>query len=116
MDFQELTKIDAHGKIKSIATGIANKNWTQSTIENQNAVMSIWDDNHENIYTAVYSAGQVKKFDVDGNAEIVLQTNWPWAPSGGMVSANEELWVLETSVTNAVRVERITTDNRRIIY
>lgn len=116
VDFQDLKKVDQQGKVQTVATKIANKNWLQSDTENQNSVMGIWDDEQGNIYTAVYSNRLVKKFDANGNEEVVLQTNLPWAPSGGMVSPSGDIWVLETSIMNSVRVERMTKDKRRIIY
>lgn len=116
VDFQDVKKVNHQGEVTTLARKIANKNWTQSTRENQNSVMGIWVDAKGNLYTAVYSLRQVKKFDKNGNEEIVLETDFPWAPSGGMVSSNGELWVLETSNTNAVRVERIMKNHRRIVY
>jgi hypothetical protein len=116
MDFQDVKRLDQQGKVSTIASKIANKSWVQSNPENQNSVMSIWDDSAGNIYAAIYSNRQVKRFNKIGIEEVVLQTNQPWAPSGGMVTPDGELWVLETSDINEVRVERILKDKRRFIY
>lgn len=116
MDFQDLVKIDATGKTKTIAKQIADKRMTKSTVENQHAVFGVWDDAQGNIYTAIASNRVVKKFDLSGKEEIVFRTPSPWTPTGGFVSSTGELWVLECSSTNAVRVERMTKDNRRIVY
>lgn len=114
-DFQDIVKIDRDG-VKKVARQIANKQWTKSTVENQNAVFGVWDDAAGNIYTAVASNRVVKKFDQTGKEEIVLRTSIPWTPTGGLVSPSGELWVLECSDTNAVRVEKISKDNKRIVY
>lgn len=116
VDFQDLVRVDRHGHATTFASGIANKTWTHSNVENQNAVMGVWDDKHGNIYTAILSSRMVKKFDKQGKEEIVFQTNPPWFPTGGMVSRSGELWILETSDTNQVRVERISEGNRRSQY
>lgn len=116
MDFQDLIKVDAQGKARTVASKIADKSMTKSTAENQNSVFGVWDDAQGNIYTAISSNQLVKKFDRTGKEEIVFRTSAPWAPTGGLVSPAGELWVLECSVTNAVRVERVTKDNRRIVY
>lgn len=116
MDFQDLVKIDRQGKAKTVARQIADKRMTTSTIQNQNSVFGIWDDAGGNIYTAITSNRVVKKFDLSGKEEIVFRTSLPWSPTGGLVSPAGELWVLECSATNAVRVERVTKDNRRIVY
>jgi hypothetical protein len=114
-DFQDIVKID-RGGVKKVARQIANKQWTKSTVENQNAVFGVWDDAAGNIYTAVASNRVVKKFDQTGKEEIVFRTSIPWTPTGGLVSPSGELWVLECSDTNAVRVEKISKDNKRIVY
>jgi hypothetical protein len=106
-DFQDLVKIDQQGNVKKVAKQIANKSWTKSTVENQNSVFGVWDDSHGNIYTAVASNRVVKKFDASGKEEIVLRTPAPWTPTGGFVSPTGELWILECSDTNAVRVQRV---------
>jgi DNA-binding beta-propeller fold protein YncE len=114
-DFQDIVKID-RGGVKKVARQIANKQWTKSTVENQNAVFGVWDDAAGNIYTAVASNRVVKKFDQTGKEEIVFRTSIPWTPTGGLVSPSGELWVLECSDTNAVRVEKISKENKRIVY
>lgn len=115
-DFQDLIKIDQQGKAKKVAKQIANKSWTKSIVDNQNSVFGVWDDAAGNIYTAVASNRVVKKFDQTGKEEIVFRTAIPWTPTGGLVSPSGELWVLECSDTNTVRVERVTSTNKRIVY
>jgi hypothetical protein len=116
IDFQDLVKVDRQGHVTPLASGIANKAWTHSNVDNQNAVMGVWDDRQGNIYTAILSSRLVKKFDKNGKEEIVFQTSAPWSPTGGMISSTGELWILETSDTNEVRVERILDGHRRIVY
>jgi hypothetical protein len=115
-DFQDIVKIDSQGSVKRIAKQIVNKQWVKSTVKNQNSIFGVWDDMHGNIYTAVASNRVVKKFDLTGKEEIVFRTSLPWTPTGGLVSPSGELWILECSLTNAVRVERFTKDNKRIVY
>ena len=40
----------------------------------------------------------------------------PWAPAGGMYAANGDLWLLESSSANTVRVRRIARGGRETIY
>lgn len=116
MDFQDLVKINKQGNVNRVAGKIANKEWTRSNIDNQNAVFGVWDDAQGNMYAAVTRSRVVKKFDMSGKEQIAIQTSAPWAPTGGLVSPSGDLWILECSDTNAVRVERLTKDNRRIVY
>lgn len=115
-DFQDLKKIDTRGKVTTVASKIANKNWTKSTVDNQNSVMGIWADGHGNIFAAVMSERLVKKFGADGKESVAYKTSWPWAPSGGMVDSKGNLWLLETTMTNSVRVERIEKNGRSTAF
>lgn len=116
VDFQDLKKVDGNGGLTTIASKIANKDWTSSTNNNQNSVMGIWTDTRGNLYAAVSSERKVKKFGTDGKEEVVHQTSFPWSPSGGMVDAKGNLWVLECSFTNAVRVEKIDVNKKKTTY
>lgn len=115
-DFQDLKKIDPNGTVKSVASRIANKRWTESTVHNQNSVMGIWADPAGNLYAAVLSEGLVKKFEPDGKEEIAYKTGLVWSPSGGMIDSKGNLWVLEVSKTNAVRVERVDKSGNATAY
>jgi len=112
VDFQDIKKISAQGVVSTVASRIANKGWRSSTVENQNSVMGIWEDREGNLYAAVMSERMVKRFRIDGAEEIVLNTAFPWAPSGGMVDSRGRLWVLEYNALNDVRVERRDKDGK----
>ena len=116
IDFQDVKRIDQNGKLTTLGSKIANKNWTKSTIENQNSVMSLWTDKSGNLYTAVTSEHVIKKFGPDGKEEIAFKASFPWSPSGGMIDKNGNLWVLECTITNDVRVEKIGPGNKTTSY
>ena len=116
VDFQDLKKIDAQGNVVTVAQQIFDKKVTESTIENQNSVGGVWDDPAGNLYAAVISNQEVKKFSKDGKEETILKTTFPWRPSGGLVDSKGNLWILECSIANAVRVERIGVDGKRKAY
>ena len=116
VDFQDIRKINAQGKLVTVATRIANKKWTTSNVENQNAVMGILDDAEGNLYAAVMSERMVKRFRPDGTEEVLFKTALPWTPTGGMVDSLGRLWVLETNVLNDVRVERRDANGRLTVF
>lgn len=117
VDFQDILQVDKAGKTKTIATKIANKSWTAAhSQEKQNSVFGIWDDSNGNIYAAVYHNREVVKFTPDGKQLVVRKTAIPWAASGGLVSARGDLWLLETSLTNAVRVVQVREGGKLIVY
>ena len=76
----------------------------------------MWLDTKKNIYVAVYKDRSVKKVSPDGMVTVAAETSFPWAPSGGMVDSDGNLWVLEANVINSVRVERIAVDGKRKVY
>lgn len=116
VDFQDIKKIDSQGKVRTLAAKIANKTFTESTVDNQNSVMGVWDDKNGNIYAAIYSNRMIKKFAPDGKEEVVVRTSFPWAPSGGLVDPNGNLWVLESNIINSVRVEKFAKNGNRTTY
>ncbi|HRI78626.1 MAG TPA: hypothetical protein PLR06_03745 [Cyclobacteriaceae bacterium] len=116
VDFQDLKKIDPSGRVTTVAKQMADKKVTESTIENQNSVGGVWDDPSGNLYAAIISNREVKKFSLDGKEETILKTTFSWMPSGGLVDSKGNLWVLECSVTNAVRVEKIEKSGRRTAF
>jgi len=68
----------------------------------------VWLDVQGRVYVAVWGASVVKRFDPHSRrVDVVARSAAPWGPSGGMVAPNGDLWLLETSETNTVRVRRI---------
>ncbi len=116
VDFQDLKRIDPHGKTTTVARKIANKSWKKATVENQNAVMGVWGDKGGNMYAAISNERVVKRFDRNGKEEVAFETSVPWAPSGGMVDSQGRLWVLEYNPANDVRVERLESNGRKTVY
>jgi len=73
-------------------------------------------DTNENVYVADFSGRAVKKIDTGGKVSTIAQTSIPWSPAGTLVAPNGDFWILECSVTNAVRVEKISSDGSRTVY
>jgi DNA-binding beta-propeller fold protein YncE len=78
--------------------------------------MGLWLDQDENVYVAVYSGRVVKKVDREGKVTVAARSGVPWSPTGGLVAPNGDLWLLENSMTNAVRVRQIRRDGTEKIY
>ncbi len=116
VDFQDIQKISADGKVSTVATRIANKKWESSTVDNQNSVMGIWEDRQGTLYAAVMSERLVKSFQKDGREKIVFRCSFPWAPSGGLVDTKGRLWILECNLLNEVRVERVDEDQKLTVF
>ena len=80
-------------------------------------VGGVWLDSAGRVYVAIFGEKVVKRFDpVTKQVTVSVRSVAPWAPSGGTFAPNGDLWLLETSETNAVRVRRIMPDGRERIY
>ncbi len=106
-DLGDLKKIDTNGHVQTLAKQLHKE---------PRAAMGVWLDTKKNIYVAVYKDRSVKKVSPDGMVTVAAETSFPWAPSGGMVDGDGNLWLLEGNVINSVRVERIAVDGKRKIY
>ena len=115
-DFHDLKRIDLHGHITTVARNIPDKKFTQLLVSEQHYLSGISLDKANNVFVADYSGRQVKKISASGKMSVVVKTNAPWSPSGQLIAPNGDYWLLEYSVTNAARVERISADGKRTIY
>ncbi len=117
IDLYDLKKVDPLGRVTTVASLLQEIRFPQSmTTPDPHYVMGLSVDSNENVYVAVYGARKVKKITGAGRIFTVAETSMSWSPTGVLSAPNGDLWILECSPTNAVRVERITTDSRRIIY
>jgi hypothetical protein len=69
--------------------------------------MGLWTDAARNVYVAVYGLREVKRVSPEGRVEVVAKSRFPWAPTGGLIAPDGDLWLLESTFANAVRVRRI---------
>jgi hypothetical protein len=56
------------------------------------------------------------KIKPNGKAVVTQRSPWPWSPSGGFVDRAGNVWLLEFSLTNAVRVRRLKPDGSEQIF
>ena len=106
-DLYDLVRVTPDGIVKTIARGLASWNVNRLTGPDRHAIMGLWTDARENVYAAVFADHAVKKIQPDGRVTTVVHSKSPWSPTGGLVAPNGDLWILECSATNAVRVRRI---------
>ena len=60
------------------------------------------------VYVAVWSERVVRRFNpATKHVDVVSRSTAPWAPSGVTIAPNGDLWLVETSDSNAVRVRHI---------
>ncbi|HEV8267996.1 MAG TPA: hypothetical protein VGR00_07180, partial [Thermoanaerobaculia bacterium] len=113
VDRRDVVKVTPEGRRRRIAADLSKKRWFG---DERHLVMGIWLDAEENVYVAVPGEGAVKRVSKDGRVTTIATSRFPWEPSGGLVTPNGDLYVLEYSKTNAVRVRRIAKDGAETIY
>ena len=116
VDLYDVKKIDRFGRVHTLASQLQERSITQAFVNDPHQLMGLTTDRNENVYVAVYGARKVKKISPDGKVATIVQTNLRWSPTGVLSAPNGDLWILESSPANEVRVEQITADGRRIIY
>ena len=116
IDVLDLKKIDREGIVTVIAKKLADKKFTQPFVDPIHYLGGVSLDKAGNIYVADYSGRQVKKVTQAKQVSVIAETKIPWSPTGSLLAPNGDFWILENSLTNEVRVERITKDGKRIIY
>ena len=106
IDSLDLIRIAIDGKVATVAHDITKRSLVRPMAE-RHLLMGLWTDRSGNVYVADGGAAVVKRFDRAGNVRVVAESAFPWFPTGGAFAANGDLWLLEATMTNQVRVRRI---------
>jgi DNA-binding beta-propeller fold protein YncE len=116
VDFHDLKRIDRDGRLTTVAHALSDRSLTQFHVGDRHALMGLWTDPAGNIYVANYASRKVKKVNPRGRVTTLTRSNPPWSPTGGLFAPNGDLWLLEYSVTNQVRLRRIDRTGRSRVY
>jgi sugar lactone lactonase YvrE len=106
-DSGDLRELSADGQIRTIARNLAVGAGSVPQGQEWRLVMGLWTDAARNVYVAVYGLREVKRVSPEGRVEVVAKSRFPWAPTGGLIAPDGDLWLLESTFANAVRVRRI---------
>ncbi len=116
IDLYDLKKIDLNGHVTLVASQLQEKALLNFFIQDQHAIMGLCTDHEQNVYATIASGNKIKKISATGKVSEFAKTSIPWSPSGILSAPNGEFWILEYSISGAVRVEKITATGTRIIY
>jgi hypothetical protein len=106
VDWHDLRQVLAGGDTRVVARDLASRTLTRVTQWGRHAIMGLWTDAQQRIYLAVASEGVVRRVSPDGRVETLVESSAGWFPTGGLLAAGGDLWILEYSVTGSVRVRR----------
>lgn len=102
-----LYRVSGDGAVRPLAAHVSGSGTGRPPSTEKYAVMGLWLDAEGRLYAAAYGDGTVKRVSPSGKVETFAESSWPWAPTGGVFAPNGDLYLLETSKINAVRVRRI---------
>lgn len=107
MDRGDLRRVSTDGAVTTIAEKLSSHSPPPAAVTEKNYHMGLWTDTAENVFVAVGREQLVLKVDRIGKVSVAARSPGIWSPSGGMFDREGNLWLLEYSPTNAVRVRRI---------
>ena len=108
----KLHRLMPTGELETVAENIGSRS-TDFTIMGRNYdSYGIWTDNAENIYLAMVDSKTVVRISNDGKPETIIGSNSLWTICSGLFDNAGNLWVLENSSINEVRVRKI--DQQRL--
>jgi hypothetical protein len=106
----DLYQLSPQGTFKLIKSDLDEAPASTSVVNHN--LMGIWSDRRESVYVAISNQRKVQRISPDGRMTTVATVPQPWAPSGGVVTPDGALWLLEYSPTSQVRVRRIDKEGR----
>ena len=97
-----LHRVSADGQLKLVTGHLSRKPAPNY------ALMGLWTDGAGRVYVANTHDNIVQRVASRGAVSTVAKGSAGWTASGGTVAPNGDLWLLEYSAANAVRVRCIT--------
>ncbi len=96
--------IDTINKIQIFAKDLNDKKESQG----HNSLFGLWSDDKMNLYVANTDRKKVQLITQNGAASDFYISENGWMPTGGVFDKDGNLWLLEASLKNDVRVKKIT--------
>lgn len=116
LDAGALWRISPTGQSSTLLQRVSAQPRTATRAGELNYQMGLWLDQQAAVHVAVASERLVLKVKPDGKTAVAHRSPLPWAPSGGLVDRAGEVWLLEYSPTNAVRVRHLKRDGTEQIF
>lgn len=110
VDGDDLVEVDGNRRSEAftvIARGITTDDNGRALQFGRHAVGGIFADPSGNVFITVPGRGCVKKAAPDGTLTVVDRSVSPWKPSGIAAGPDGDLWILEYSPSNDVRLRHV---------
>lgn len=116
MEGGDLRSVDVRGNVSTLARNLRSRRLTEYLTGDNHNIMGLWTDANKNVYLAVLGGRVVKRVDPGGRVSEAIRSEGPWGPTGGLIDPSGDLWLLESSDMNAVRVRRIRSGQTATLY
>jgi hypothetical protein len=103
----KLHTLSPTGKLETVAENIGSRSTNFTVMGRNYDSYGIWTDNAGNIYLAMIDSKKVIRIPGNGKPETVITSGSLWTVTSGLFDNTGNMWVLENSVTNEVRVRKI---------
>jgi sugar lactone lactonase YvrE len=116
VDSGRLLRILADGTVSTVVAALSERKPPPAKVSDPHYQGGLWTDPGGSVYVAVSEERLVLEVKPDGSTRVAARSPLLWAPYGGMVDRQGNLWLLETSKINAVRVRRIGKDGKERLF
>jgi len=115
MDGGDLRKVSPEGEVTLLRERLSGQQPPHANVADANHHMGLWTDEAGDVYVAVAGERLVMRVN-DHGANVVARSPAPWAPSGGTIGRDGDLWLLEYDDANRVRVRQVSEDGRSRVF
>ena len=105
-DLTELYKLE-NGKFTLLASHLQERTSVLEYGSLIHNVYGIWTDKYGDIYVAIHGGQVVKKITQNGEISNVIYSSGTWRPDSGLFDDAGNLWLLESNLSDEVRVRKI---------
>jgi sugar lactone lactonase YvrE len=116
MDAGNLKRVSTDGAVTTMVRQLSGSSRPRPEVGELNYHMGLWTDREGRVYVAAARERLVLRVDNSGVVQVVARSSPPWSPSGGLIDADGNLWILEYDTANAQRVRRLDRDGRQRIF
>jgi sugar lactone lactonase YvrE len=116
VDSGRLLRIEANGRVVTVIAALSERKPPPAKVSDPHYQGGLWTDARGSVYVAVSQERLVLEVRPGGSTRVVARSPLLWAPYGGLVDRQGNLWVLETSLINAVRVRRVGKDGNERVF
>ena len=116
VDSGRLVRIEVDGRVSTVVAALSERKPPPAKVSDPHYQGGLWTGARGSVYVAVSQERLVLEVRPGGSTRVVARSPLLWAPYGGMIDRQGNLWVLETSVINAVHVRRLGKDGKERLY